>query len=203
MTTPTIDNISSKKRLLSPETINAASFLTPDEKKQRQNITIEGLTLLILDMEGNDSVPDNLTAWMARISGQLDLTVNKTDIENLATKEDITLINDRNTAQGEEIKQIREEMDKYKKDLNRISETMDRNEAVRLNRMYRTADSNMGQGQGDVNNMTTLNQNRSTKTSPARRNIVIEGLKGETETDMLIEFLNITVELNIIVYKPT
>ena len=50
-------------------------------------------------------------------------------------------------------------MDKYKKDLNRISETMDRNEAVRLNRMYRTADSNMGQGQGDVNNMTTLNQN--------------------------------------------
>ena len=78
MTTPTIDKISSKKRLLSPETINAASFLTPDEKKQRQNIAIEGLTLPILDMEGNDSVPDNLTAWMARVSGQLDMTVNKT-----------------------------------------------------------------------------------------------------------------------------
>ena len=54
-------------------------------------------------MEGKEPVPRDLTPWMARISGQLKQSVIKKDIELLATKTDIDLINDRITAQAQEI----------------------------------------------------------------------------------------------------
>ena len=41
-------------------------------------------------MAEQEEVPQDLKTWMARISGQLELSANKQDLEGLATKEDIT-----------------------------------------------------------------------------------------------------------------
>ena len=106
MYTPKPDQ-TSKKRLLSPESSNYINSSTPTEKKQRQfdpSLPRKQNTGNIMAVK--ESVPGDLTTWMARISGQLEQTVNKDDIKLLATKQDIDLINDRITAQAEEIKQI-------------------------------------------------------------------------------------------------
>ena len=97
----------SKKRLLSPESSNYINSSTPIEKKQRQSDhSLARIPNSGKIMAEKESEPGDLTAWMARISGQLEQTVNKDDIGLLATKQDINLINDRITAQAEEIKQI-------------------------------------------------------------------------------------------------
>ena len=133
---------------------------------------------------------------MARISGQLEMTVNKKDIELLATKTDINIINDRITAQAEDIKQIRDEMGQYKKKINNLRDNMDRGEATKLNRMYRQL------GQPNVNNnMSDQTRFQTPRPASTQKNIVVEGLNGDTESDIVAEFLNLTAELNVIVYK--
>ena len=195
MSTPRTEQ-TTKKRLLSPDSYNIINSVTPIKKKPRQgNCNLVGNLTSDRNMAENETVPGDLAAWMAKISGQLERTVNKQDIELLATKQDIVLINDRITAQAHKIKQIRDEMGQYKKDLDILRESMDREEALKLNRKFRHVTI------GNVNNMSDRSQNQTTRGMSTRNNIVIEGLKGDSETEILAEFLSLTTELKVIVYE--
>ena len=140
------------KRLLSPESVNLP-IPTKLDKRQRHN------SLLVVDdlpdkqsaMNENETPASDLKQWMTRISAQLELAASKTDIVGLATKQDLDKINDQMLAQGQEIKQIREEMDLYKKDFEALRLTVDKAEAMKLNSSYETTDR-MRSGL-NVNNM--------------------------------------------------
>ena len=110
---------------------------------------------------------------------------------NLATKIDFATMNDRIDAQREEIKQIREELTQYKKDFDSMRLAFDRSEAQKQNSVYENADRK--DGNRNVNNMATM--------SRTRRNLVIEGLRGDTEEEMIANLLQITTEIGSIVYK--
>ena len=86
-------------------------------------------------------------------------------------------------------------MGQYKKEINSLRESVDQGEATKLSLMYRHVDP------ANVNNMSTRPQNQLTRGSTSRTNIVIKGLKGEAESDILAEFLSLSRELNVIVYK--
>ena len=71
----------------------------------------------------------------------------------------------------------------------------DEAEARSLNRKFETA------GQGMVNNMTDRRNNSSTDVLSTRKILVIEGLKGDTDLDMITDLLRITTEIGAIVYR--
>ena len=86
-------------------------------------------------------------------------------------------------------------MGQYEKYLDNLRVNADREEASKLNRIYRHDTAS------NVNNMYDQNQNVPTRTSSSRRNIVIEGLNDDSESEILAEFLSLTGELKVIVYK--
>ena len=187
------------KRLLSPESANLQTLQTPIEKKQRhKSSTSAEFNLITFEMNEEEIVPRDLQAWMAMISKQLKTVVCNTDLEDLATKQDLQNMNDSVVAQGEEIKQIRDELTKYKKDFDALRISFDEAEARNLHRKYSTADS---MGQSNVNNMADRRRIPPFGVQSTRKNLVIEGLKGQTESDMIASLLHITSELGAIVYK--
>ena len=187
------------KRLLSPESAGLTWTLTPTEKKLRQDgLITKDLDPIYMSMAENEIVPRDLQTWMATNSAQLRLTTNKSDLEELATKTDLLKMNDTIIAQGEEIKQIREELQQHKKDLDSMRSTFDETEARRLNRKFESADIGM---RGNVNNMADRRTTGPTESQSTHKNLVIEGLKGVTDIDMIADLLRITTEIGAIVYK--
>ena len=81
------------------------------------------------------------------------------------------------------------------KDLDNLRVSVDRGEATKLNQIYHHVNP------GNVNNMSDQTRNVPTRGSSTRRNIVIEGLNGDSESELLAEILSLTGELKVIVYK--
>ena len=187
------------KRLLSPESAGITTTETPNEKKQRQEeLRLNEINPLDLTMAENEMVPRDLHSWMMTISAQLKMTTNKSDLENLATKTDLLKMNDTIVAQGEEITQIREELQQHKKDLDNMRSVIDENEARNLNRKYESAGFTE---KGRVNNMADQRGNPTIDTQSTRKNLVAEGIKGDQEIEMIADFLRITAEIGSVVYK--
>ena len=189
-----------QKRLLSAESINLPTS-TKLDKRQRQEslIVVEDLPDNQPTMDGKDIPGSDLKIWMARISAQLELAASKTDIVGLATKQDLDKIDDRISAQGEEIKQIKEELDQYKKDIDAIRLSVDQAEAMKLNRSYETSNQ-MRMGR-NVNNMANLDLPRPSRQNTTRRNLVIEGLQGANEEDMITNLIRLATEIGATLFK--
>ena len=129
------------KRLLSPESVSLPTS-TKLDKRPRHNslLIIEDLPDIQGTMDENEIPEQDLKTWMSRISQQLESAASKSDLDGLATKSDFNKMNDRLVAQGEEIKQIRDEIDQYKKDFDALRISFDQVEARRLNHTYETSD---------------------------------------------------------------
>ena len=183
-----LSNDQRAKRLLSPESNN---LLVPDKLDKRQrhdSIFIEEDTTKKIDIMASNVIPErDLKSWMELISGLLEQTATKQDLDN---------INNRIDAQGVEIKQLREEVSEYKKDFDNLRVTIDQNEAKRLNSEYETTDRNR--------TPRFVNNNMAATSAPrlnnARNNLVIEGLKGESEEEMTINIIEMASEIGAIIY---
>ena len=195
----TMLNEQRNKRLLSPESSIQPVKSKLDKRQRQDSLEIDEDNLSQINMDPVETPPEDLKTWMARISGQLTLAAQKSDLEELATKQDLDIMRDNITAQGAEINQLRQELADHKKDLDELRSTFDRNEARNINRMQQSAGRYLGQGQ--VNNMAATAQPQQTRTQNARRNLVFEGLKGTDDNEMLTSLLEITTALGLIVYK--
>ena len=174
--------------MLSPESVSLPATSTPIEKRQRHN-SKKACDINPLNLNKMETEPQDLQSWMAMISSQLKLTATKLDIQQM---------NDAITAQGQEINQIKDELKLHKKDLDDLRNSFDQSQARRLNRMYNTTST---RGQANVNNMAEQNKNRPLNEHSTRKNLVVEGLKGESEDEMIASLLSITTSIGAIVYK--
>ena len=173
------------KRLLSPESANLHTTNILDKRQRHDSISIiEDMDPVPEPAQGNKEGESDLKTWM---------------IENLATKIDFTTMSDRITAQGEEIKQLRDELTNYKKEFDNLRLAFDRCEAQKLSTTYENPTGNASAR--NVNNMAAPNRNGATRQSTTRRNIEIEGLRGESEDEMIANLLRITTGIGSIVYK--
>ena len=186
------------KRLLSPESVGLTETLITEKKLRLEDLIARDIDPIRLNMAENEIAPQDLQSWMATISAQLRMTTSKSDLEELATKTDLMKMNDTIVAQGEEIRQIREELQQHKKELDNMRSSFDEAEARNLNRKFQSAHF---MGQGSVNNMADRRGNSQTDMQSTRKNLVIEGLKGDTDMDMIADLLRITTEIGAVVYR--
>ena len=198
MSEPNIDQ--RPKRLLSSESVNLPNSSKLD-KRQRHNslLIVNDLQDNQIAMDENELPEPDLRKWMARISAQLELAASKTVIVGLATKQDLDKMNDQIVAQGQEIKQIREEIDQYKKDFDSLRLSVDQAEPLKLKRSYETTDR-MRSGL-NVNNMADRTRREPTRHATTRRNLVIEGLKGNNDDEMISHLIRLATEIGATLFK--
>ena len=189
-----------QKRLLSPESVNLPTSNKLDKRQRHDSLLIEEDLPEKQEKMANKEIPESdLKSWMTRISAQLELAASKTDIVGLATKKDLDKVTDRIVAQGEEIKQIRDEIDQYKKDFDALRTTVDLAEARKLTKSYETRDRMLPAR--NVNNMADSVRYQPTRQTTTRRNLVIEGLKGSNEEEMATNLIRIATEIGAILFK--
>ena len=188
------------KRLLSPESAELTSAEKLDKRQRHDSLLIvDDLPRNSKKMAENKEPEPDFREWMSRISEQIKLAADKTDLEKLASKSDFHTMNDRIDAQGEEIKQLRDEINQVRKDFDGLRLALDRSEAEKLNRTYET---NSGYGSLlYINNMAPIERGRAMRQDTTRRNLVIEGLKGDDETEMITNLLQLMSTIGSIVYR--
>ena len=86
-----------------------------------------------------------------------------------------------------------------KKDFDALRISFDQAEARRLNHSYKPNDR-IG-ATYNVNNMAAPTRPRLTRQTTTRRNLVIEGLKGEDEDEMIVKLIYLTIAIGAILYK--
>ena len=185
MTDPT--NEQGIKRLLSPDSTKLTEAEKLDKRLRQNSIEIEDDSERIPSMAEAEQPERDLKSWMATISGQLKLT---------ATKQDLDTINNRIDAQGIEIKQIRDELSQYKKNFDNLQASFDQNEARKFSGEYETTNRNSNLRY--VNNMAP--RGGSVSNNP-RKNLVIEGLKGDDEEELITNLIQMTTSIGAVVYK--
>ena len=148
-------NEQGQKRLLSPESI------TTTEDKRRRNGSIE-----IIDFDSQiettmaepaPSVSD-LKNSMDTMMASLALTANKEDIKHLATKGDFKIMDDRITAQGTEISQLRSEVKTLQENMVTLQSNVDSQFANSFARTVRSLGHEPGRS---TNNMAAREANRA------------------------------------------
>ena len=186
------------KRNYSPGTT-----LSPNQEKKarKDSIDIDDIDPTQLEMEPEtekDLTMSDHKSWMKTISEQLKETVKLDNIKDLASKQDLDIMGDRITAQGNEIQQIRDEIKLCQSDISSLRSQFDKTIAEELERKLETAAGSQGQGRI---NMAAENQYTTPKRNTTRRNLVIQGLKGETEESMITNVIKVAITVGIIMYK--
>ena len=185
------------KRLLSPQ----LNTNTEDKRRRNDSIEIEeDLSSQSFKMEKETTLAD-LKILMDSIIMQLKDTAKSDDLLTLASKQDIKEIDDRVTAQNEEIVQLREQMKEVQKNLNSLQSTVDGQMAANLTRPVRSVghDPNFEPGT-TTGNMAAPMPTRSQTGDPRRRNLVIEGLQGVNDLEMKAAFIELSSLIGVKVY---
>ena len=183
---PNINLDAREKRILSPTTITSPTAIN-EEKRRRDE------TDIIADGDGGDSAREptmlDLKTYMDAIMARLNTT---------ATKVDVSAINDKITAQNIEIDQLKSRMQKHEDDLKKIQATVDEEVAASLQRKFQTADSTTRM---ITTNMATDGIDREQRPSSTRRNLIVEGLVGETEDEMCTTLIAVCASIDVTMYK--
>ena len=174
-----------EKRLLSPNAIISPTA-TKEDKRLRNGSGEPEDKMSTSDSEQEPTMSDLKTA-MDAILARLGTT---------ATKVDIASINDKITAQNVEIDQIKTKMVKQEEDLKKLQSLFDGTVAANLNRKPETAE-----GEPPMLNMAPAGPNRSENASSKQRNLIIEGLGGNTEDDMCGEFIKVCASIDVTLYR--
>ena len=201
-----------KKRLLSPG--NTISPTNPDDKRRRNNsLEIEEDLDLTepKNMEPNrptepaevaEPSMSDLNKKMDIIMTRLNLTALSEDLINLVSKDDLKEFDDRLIAQNQEIGQLRDEMKVLKGNIDVLQSNLDSHVAANLAGSSRLVGRDPGRDPGyTTSNMAARASNFARLSPPQRRNLVIEGLRGESEEEIMAEFVNLTSVIGVTVYK--
>ena len=186
------------KRLLSPESTENI------EDKRHQNNSLDMIDILplqIVDMEKETITLSELKTLMDSMIAQLKTTAKTDDLLVLASKQDIKVIDDRVTAQNTEISQLRTQMNEFQRNLNSLQSTVDGQLAANFARAGRSVGRDPGHEPGrTTSNMAYLSAIRTQTTDSRRRNLVIEGLKGDTDMEIKAAFIDLTSAIGVKVY---
>ena len=182
---PNANQDTREKRFLSPTTLISPTAIN-DEKRRRN----EGGDT---DDNGSDSTKEptmlDLKTYMDALMARLNTT---------ATKVDISAINDKITAQNVEIDQLKSRMQKHDEDIKKLQTIVDEGVAASLNRKLRSADDTTRM---ITTNMVAEGQDRSRAQSSKRRNLIIEGLTGNTEDEMCAALIHVYDSIGLTMYK--
>ena len=178
-----------EKRNLSPTTTVSPTINCNNEEKRRRNESGD-----IDDKVGDNAMykeptMTNLKTYMDAIMARLNTT---------ATKIDVASINDRLTAQSVEFEQLRTRLQKQEGNIEKIQSQIDEGLAASLARKQGTA--------GTSTRMTTTNMvdtgaERAQKLNTTRRNLIVEGLIGENDDEMITHLIKICDSINVTLYK--
>ena len=122
---------------------------------------------------------------------------NGKKIENLATKADFQEAKDQMTAQGTEIDQLRLEVTQLKKTVKEIEENIDLQLAQKLNRMSSMPGYMAGSARS---NMAQSDQNKPRLVSTKSRNLIIEGLPGDNDSEIKTNIIQLAERLSVTVF---
>ena len=119
------------KRLLSPESVNTIPGKVIDKKRRQDSIVIITDTMEPLGTAELDLPP--LLSDLKKCMDVILTTAKKEDLSELATKLDMKVLDDRISAQGQEISQLRDELKSIRTYFNSLQETVDRQLMVNIN----------------------------------------------------------------------
>ena len=191
-----------RKRLLSPTAISPSNEQLNEKKLRKDSIELDDSEIYQSEMEENkDLTKADLKKWMSTISDQLKNTVKVEDLKELATQSDINMLEDKITAQNTEITQVREELNKCQDDINKIRTQFDQAIASELDRKLKSADADIGQTLPRRVNMAAQNINILNPAPTARRNLIFQGLGGDTNDELMANIISLTSEIGVIMYK--
>ena len=185
------------KRLLSPtSTVN-----TEDKRRRNDSLEIDDITPSQIDNMEKEPTLSELKVLIDSVITQLKSTAKSDDLLNLASKRDIKEIDDRVTAQNTEISQIRTQMKEIQNNVNSLQMTVDGQLAASYAREGRSMGRDPNREPGTItSNMAAPSANRIQTNDSRRRNLVIEGLKGDTDMEMKASFIDITSAIGMKVY---
>ena len=194
-------NEQGKKRLLSPGNINPET--NPDDKRRRNDsVDIDDFEPSQLeDMAQAELSLSDINKKMDIIMQQLTLSVKVDDLKNLANKNDLKIFDDRLLAQSQEIGQLREEMKSLKGDFDVLQSNLDSHIAASFDAGGRSVGHDLRRDPGRRNfNMVSFDVNNTRAVSTPRRNLVIEGLGGDSDMEITAEFIRLTAAIGVTVY---
>ena len=177
-----------EKRNWSPNTNTSPSTL--NEEKRRRNESGDN----VIPTSGNTN--DLKEPTMLDLKTYMDAIMTR--LNTTAAKIDITSINDKITAQNIEIDQLKVRVNKHEEVMKNLQATIDEGVAASLTRKLQSADAN---SRMSTNNMADPSAGRWQNTTSTRRNLIIEGLQGETEEDMCSNMIRICAAIKITLYK--
>ena len=185
---PNMQQDTGEKRNWSPNTNTSPSTLNEEKRKRNESGDLENRESSGPDEKKEPTMTD-LKTYMDAIMARLNTT---------ATKIDISSLNDRISAQNIEIEQIKVKMQKHDDEMKNLQTIIDEEVAASLSRKLQTAD---GGTRMTTNNMAANGNDRSQNTTSTRRNLIIEGLKGESDDEMCSELIRICAVIKITVYR--
>ena len=188
------------KRLLSPESTSSTS---EDKRCRNDSIEIDELTPSQVQInEGETEQPltlADLKKTMDEILTQLSFKASSQDLKGVATKEDIKVLDDRISARGTEISQLRVEMVTLQGKFNELQTNVDSQTAANLTR-------GAGSRGRDPGSITTYSPNpnvNNVRTDLSRRrNLMFEGLTGSNEEEIKASVIAVALAIGVTVY-PT
>ena len=172
-----------EKRNLSPTTPISPTAIS--EEKRRRNQSGDDIDS---DSVSKEPTMTDLKTYMDAIMARLNTT---------ATKIDIASINDKITAQNLEIDQLKSRMQKHDEEMKKLQTTIDEGVAARLHRNLESADLRT---RLTTTNMAASDPERSKFTTSTRTNLIIEGLEGDMEEEMIANVIKICASIKITIY---
>ena len=187
------------KRVLSPESVNITPGKVEDKRRRQDSVDI-GKDMME-PTEGTDTPTSmsDLKKCMDAMLKRLDSTAKKEDLSDLATKSDLKLLDDRTSAQGQKINQLMNELKSIKTNFDSLQQTVDRDVAVSIT-------GSLGRDPGSEPGRTTTSMaagftNKTGEGLSKRRNLVVEGLRGDSEDEMRSAILEISVALEMTLFN--
>ena len=182
------------KRLLSPGSTNVE---IPEDKRLKANDSneVEEIDTPHLNMDPEQKNEEDLKRYMDTILALVDK--NGEALTHLATKQEITELNDQVTAQGTEIDQLKSEVKTLKKSIKDIEDNFDRHIAEKVNRTFQTADRQSG---SRPNNMAASDKINRPNTNVKRRNLIFEGLLGDNEDEIKSNIIQLAKVIGVVLF---
>ena len=194
------------KRILSPETINTNSQ-KEDKRRRNDSLEIVKFDLSQANMMDPEQPERPLTLLdikksMDIILSRLELTALADDIKNLVSKDDLKELDNQIVAQGHEMNQMKEEMKIMKQDLKTLQSNIDGRLASSLAGGERLVGRDLGRDPRTTTfNMAASARNNQRVSPTQRRNLVFEGLVGESEAEIVAKVIDIAAKIKVTVYS--
>ena len=188
------------KQVLSPESTQATKNSEDKRRRNEYNLSIDELDpTQIGNMEPAKPTLKDLQLSIEKILTWLNLTASADDIKDLVTKEDFKEMDIRLMAQNHEINQLKDNMRKMKVSLDTLQATMDGQIANNM----ATGGRPWGHEPGSTTrstNMVARSVNTQRTENPQRRSLVIEGLGGESNDEMIVALIKTAAAIKVTIY---